>query len=68
MIYEGYAPIGFKAQTEYYGQRPRFRLDRDILDQVLSAFNDIYPLLHLELEEIMKTLPKALDIRKENQA
>jgi hypothetical protein len=32
----------------------------------LPAFNDIYPLLGLELEEIMKTLPKALDVHKQN--
>jgi predicted transcriptional regulator len=59
-------PIGYKAQSEYFEQRPRFRLDRDILDHVLPAFNDIYPLLGLELEEIMKTLPKALDVHKQN--
>jgi hypothetical protein len=59
-------PVGYKAQTEYFEQHPKFRLDRDILDQVLPAFNDIYPLLGLELEEIMKVLPKALDIHKQN--
>jgi hypothetical protein len=59
-------PIGYKAQSEYFEQHPRFRLDRDILDQILPAFNDIYPLLGLELEETMKVLPKALDIYKQN--
>ena len=59
-------PIGFKAQTEYFEQSPRFRLNRDILDQVLPAFSDIYPLLGLELEQIMKILPRALDIHKQN--
>jgi Winged helix-turn-helix DNA-binding len=59
-------PIGFKAQTEYFKQCPRFRLDRNLLDQVLPAFKDIYPLLGLELEEITNTLPRALDIHKQN--
>jgi hypothetical protein len=58
-------PFGYEAGVKYMKQSPKFVLQEKIVNQLLKAFNNLYPLVGQLFKDFIKDLPRRLELHKE---
>ncbi len=65
-IYKGIDkyPSGYKAGVWYMKQGPKFVFEEKIVNRLLKAFDNLYPLIGQLFKETIKDLPRLLELHK----